>query len=141
MTAKFSQLETPKKKTEPLRKAITLALAAAALGTLLPGAGRLSDWARSFLQTPHTTIEDQKEAEIFRLSYKHDSIAVTSDGTTVTLRQYLADSHPLLLSFRVEGVEVPEKEHPMFTVNTFTFDGKRLRKNGSSQKYLRAYPS
>ena len=125
MAAKFSQLETPKKRKVSIRKAVTLGLAAAALGALLTGAGWLSDWAKNLPQTQHTTVGEQKDAEKSGLSYKPDSIAVTSDSVTVILKQYLVDSHSVLLSFQVDGVEIPEGEHPMFKVNTFTFDGKQ----------------
>ena len=129
MAKKFSQLDPPGKRVS-LRKAAALSLAAAALGALLAGAGWVSTWEKTIPQTQHTTIAQQHQAEQSGLSYRPDAIAVTSGGITVTLRQYLVDSHSVRLSFRVEGAEIPEGEHPMFQGNHFTFDGKAL--GGSS---------
>ena len=107
-------------KRKAFRRAMVLALAAVLLiGTLSAGAAYWVSRSRGLEAELHMTEEQRRQAEESGLSASPDSVqaageitSATDNGITITAEQTIVDNYFAMLSFRVDGYDVPEGQYP-----------------------------
>lgn len=131
-----AEKETANMKRKWKRTAILALAAALTIGALSAGAVYLAGRSRALEAELHMTDEQRQRAQESGLSSLPDAqrtadevTSATGNGVTVTVEQSIADSYFAMLSFRVEGVEIPQGAEP-FVNPGLTAAGKPVSWSG-----------
>ena len=115
-----------RKNTHTIKKSSRTILIAAAAAVLLLGtalAVTYSSWSPGLLDRLNLTEEEAaalEETELVSRPLASD----THDGVTVSVEQSVADGNVALIALRVEGLEVPEGQCPVWGEPQLTLDGE-----------------
>lgn len=124
----------PKLRSGSKRKTLVLILAAAIALVTFTGAGVYTRWSRTAQHryTPSEEIKAQAEdSGLSEILEEKKELSVTDQGITVTAVQSLIDEEGGEITFRIEGLEVPDGRFPAtdFENFTITIDGSPFFKD------------
>ena len=96
------------------RVLISLAAAVMLLGTVTAAAAYAARWSRDFDQGLHASEEERQRAEESGLAANPggEKASASANGVTITAEQTIVDRYFALLSFRIEGYQIPEGKEP-----------------------------
>jgi len=100
-------------KTISGRKLLVLSLAAILILTTMTAAAIYNHWPDSLMYNGFSFSEqDKQRAEQSGLAVFPRNISATDQGVTISLVQTMMDPYRCILTFRVEGLELPEGANP-----------------------------
>lgn len=119
----------PAPRSHGKRKLLLVGIAAVTIVATLTGAAAFTRWSRSMDAYYNASQEQREMAESIGLSSRLENespkpISATDKGVTITATQTVADAYRAIITFRIEGYDLPEGYPPIILGGITKVDGK-----------------